>query len=72
VPIRFTWRQRRIRAGKLQTDHPHAAELLAFYARVLELQEPLYRRAAGTTPSTRLSATSSCAAPSRCASTSWS
>ena len=47
MAIRFTWRQRRIRAGKLQADHPHAAELLAFYARVLELQEQLQRRAAG-------------------------
>ena len=47
MPIRFSWRQRRDRAAKLQTDHPHAAELLAFHGRVLELQEALHRRAAG-------------------------
>lgn len=56
VPIRFTWRQRRARAAKLQTDHPHAAELLAFYARVLELQEALYQRASGAAWTARAAA----------------
>ena len=35
-----------MRAAKLRADHPHAAELLAFYERVLQLQEQLYERAA--------------------------
>ena len=56
MPIRFTWRQRRHRAGKLQSDHPHAAEMLAFYGRVLELQESLHRRAAGASWTARAAA----------------
>lgn len=56
MPIRSTWSQRRARAEKLQSDHPHAAELLAFYARVLELQESLHRRAAGASWTARAAA----------------
>ena len=39
------WTRRRRRVERLRTDHPHAAELLAFYDEVLSLQEPLYARA---------------------------
>ncbi len=36
------WQERRRRAGQLAGEQPHAAELLAFYGAVLDLQEPLY------------------------------
>ena len=39
------WPRRRHRVARLRTEHPHAAELLAFYDDVLSLQEPLYARA---------------------------
>ena len=42
------WPLRRQRAERLRGEHPHAAELLAFYGDVLALQEPLYVRAAGS------------------------
>ena len=45
-----------MRAAKLQADHPHAAELLAFYVHVLELQEPLHGRAAGASWTARAAA----------------
>lgn len=54
--IGFTWRQRRTRADKLRSDHPHAAELLAFCRKVLELQEALHRRAAGASWTARAAA----------------
>lgn len=38
------WSRRRQRVARLRTEHPHAAELLAFYDDVLSLQEPLYAR----------------------------
>ena len=56
MPLRFNWRLRRTRAEKLGADHPHAVELLAFYGRVLELQEPLYRRAAAASWTARAAA----------------
>ena len=40
-----TWKRRQDRAAILSADHPHADELLAFYGHVLEIQEPLYRKA---------------------------
>ena len=39
------WSRRRQRVARLRAEHPHAAELLAFYDDVLSLQEPLYARA---------------------------
>ena len=39
------WTRRRQRVERLRGEHPHAAELLAFYGDVLALQEPLYGRA---------------------------
>ena len=39
------WTRRRHRVERLRTEHPHAAELLAFYDDVLALQEPLHDRA---------------------------
>ena len=39
------WARRRHRVGRLRTEHPHAAELLAFYGEVLALQEPLHAKA---------------------------
>ena len=39
------WPRRRRRVERLRGEHPHAAELLAFYGDVLALQEPLYARA---------------------------
>ena len=38
------WARRRSRAARLRAEHPHAAEMLAFYEDVLALQEPLYAR----------------------------
>jgi len=37
-----TWKARRARARALAAEHDHAADLLEFYASVLDLQEPLY------------------------------
>ena len=45
-----------MRAAKLQADRPHAAELLAFYERVLQLQESLHERAAGASWTARAAA----------------
>ncbi len=42
------WTQRRRRVERLRGEHPHAAELLAFYGDVLALQEPLYGKALGS------------------------
>ena len=42
------WAARRRRAERLRGEHPHAAELLAFYGDVLALQEPLYAKALGS------------------------
>ena len=42
TPVRA---RRRHRIRRLRAEHPHAAELLAFYDDVLVLQEPLYRKA---------------------------
>ena len=39
------WARRRRRVERLRAEHPHAAELLAFYNDVLALQEPLDARA---------------------------
>ena len=39
------WAARRRRVERLRGEHPHAAELLAFYRDVLALQEPLYAKA---------------------------
>ena len=61
------WARRRSRAARLRDEHPHAAEMLAFYEDVLALQEPLYARtlksrragaveAAGGAPRLRLAA----------------
>lgn len=38
------WSGRRQRVARLRAEHPHAAELLAFYDDVLALQEPLHAR----------------------------
>ena len=56
MPLRFNWRRRRTRAEKLRSEHPHAAELLAFYGQLLALQEPLYKRAAGASWTARAAA----------------
>ncbi|MCY4635154.1 MAG: formate dehydrogenase accessory protein FdhE [Acidobacteria bacterium] len=45
MPSHPVWSRRRHRVGRLRTEHPHAAELLAFYDDVLALQEPLYAKA---------------------------
>ena len=42
------WAARRRRVERLRGEHPHAAELLAFYGDVLTLQEPLYAKALGS------------------------
>ena len=42
------WTVRRKRVERLRGEHPHAAELLAFYGDVLALQEPLYAKALGS------------------------
>ena len=42
------WTARRQRVERLRGEHPHAAELLAFYGDVLALQEPLHARARGS------------------------
>ena len=42
------WTARRQRVERLRSEHPHAAELLAFYGDVLALQEPLHARAQGS------------------------
>ena len=42
------WAARRRRVERLAGEHPHAAELLAFYRDVLALQEPLYAKALGS------------------------
>ena len=39
------WSRRRQRVARLRAEHPHAAELLAFFDDVLSLQEPLYAKA---------------------------
>ena len=39
------WSRRRQRVGRLRDEHPHAAELLAFYDEVVVLQEPLHAKA---------------------------
>ena len=39
------WARRRRRVERLRAEHPHAAELLAFYDDVLTLQEPLHAKA---------------------------
>ena len=39
------WTPRRRRVERLRGEHPHAAEMLAFYGDVLALQQPLYERA---------------------------
>ena len=39
------WSRRRHRVRRLRAEHPHAADLLAFYDDVLVLQEPLYGKA---------------------------
>ena len=39
------WARRRKRVERLCADHPHAAEVLAFYDDVLALQEPIHARA---------------------------
>ena len=56
MPTPFNWQRRLARAEKLRANHPHAAELLGFYSRVLELQEPLYRRAAAASWTARAAA----------------
>ena len=45
MPRHPRWNQRRRRLTRLRAQHPHAAELLAFYDDVLALQEPLYGKA---------------------------
>lgn len=42
MPQTQVWPRRRRRIRRLRAEHPHAAELLAFYDDVLALQEPLY------------------------------
>lgn len=56
MPTHFNWQRRLARAENLRADHPHAVELLGFYSRVLELQEPLYRRAAAASWTARAAA----------------
>ncbi len=36
------WKRRHTRVGSLQEDHPYAGEILEFYDRVLDVQEPIY------------------------------
>ena len=45
MPPHPVWSRRRHRVGRLRDEHPHAAELLAFYDDLLILQEPLYGKA---------------------------
>ena len=45
MPPHPVWSRRRHRVGRLRDEHPHAAELLAFYDDVLALQEPLHGKA---------------------------
>lgn len=45
MPGHPLWTRRRHRVERLRAEHPHAAELLAFYGDVLSLQEPLHARA---------------------------
>jgi formate dehydrogenase accessory protein FdhE len=45
MPQAPVWAHRRHRIRRLRAEHPHAAEVLAFYGDVLALQEPLYGRA---------------------------
>ena len=45
MPPSPVWSRRRHRVGRLREEHPHAAELLAFYDEVLALQEPLHAKA---------------------------
>ena len=45
MPPSPVWSRRRHRVGRLRDEHPHAAELLAFYDDVLVLQEPLHAKA---------------------------
>ncbi len=40
-----SWEHRKTRAAKLRRQQPHAEQLLTFYLHLLELQEPVYRRA---------------------------
>ena len=46
MPRYPVWSRRRQRAARLRSEHPHAAELLAFYDDILSLQEALYAKAA--------------------------
>ncbi len=48
MAIHPVWAARRRRVERLGGEHPHAAELLAFYGDVLALQEPLYAKALGS------------------------
>ena len=56
MPTRINWQRRRARAEKLRSEHPHTAELLAFYEQVLALQEPLCQRAAAASWTARTAA----------------
>ena len=56
MPTRINWQRRRARAEKLRSEHPHTAELLAFYEQVLALQEPLCQRAAAASWTVRAAA----------------
>ena len=38
------WNRRRNRAVTLVKQQPHATEVLQFYVKLLDLQEPIYRR----------------------------
>lgn len=40
------WTQRRRRAERLCSDHPHASELLGFYAQLVGVQQPIFTKAA--------------------------
>ena len=37
--------RRQKRAKRLRSDHPHAAELLAFYEHLVAIQEPVFVKA---------------------------
>lgn len=41
----FTWNQRKLRADDLLARHPHAEQILVFYINLLEVQEPIAKRA---------------------------
>lgn len=45
MPSSPVWSRRRHRVRRLRDEHPHAAELLAFYDELLILQEPLHAKA---------------------------